>query len=135
MRAGQIANVEIETVYNKLKPVGPEFLTGQWKGGSFDTGHPAHQALQTISWQGKTFHSVENVDPIDVLKDGQRMCDESWGHAVLREVKFRDVVSTAMIYDNHPIIDHFRYVNDNMVAGVMDTKKFGSNFYYFYLYK
>ncbi|KAL5357360.1 hypothetical protein BJX96DRAFT_172453 [Aspergillus floccosus] len=67
--------------------------------------------------------------------DERRVCDESWGHAVLREVKFRDVVPAAMIYDNHPITDHFRYVNDNMVAGVMDRKKTGSNLYYFYLYK
>ncbi|GES64935.1 hypothetical protein ATEIFO6365_0009043000 [Aspergillus terreus] len=26
---------------------------------------------------GKTFHDVENVNPIDVLEDGQRVCDES----------------------------------------------------------
>ncbi|KAF9893363.1 hypothetical protein FE257_011795 [Aspergillus nanangensis] len=97
-QSGQIATTEVESVYNKLNPIKAESLLGQWKGGSFDTGHPAHQALTTISWQGKTFHGLDNVDPIDVLKDEER----------LREVKFRDVVSTAMIYDNHPIIDHFR---------------------------
>lgn len=41
-----------------------------------------------------------------------------------------------MIYDNFPIIDHFRYVNDNMVAGAMDTKLYGdAGIYYFYLSK
>jgi hypothetical protein len=39
-----------------------------------------------------------------------------------------------MIYDQFPIIDHFRYVNSDMVAGAMDTKQFGdAGVYYFYL--
>lgn len=54
----------------------------------------------------------------------------------LRQIEFRDVQSTAMIYDNHPIIDHFRRVSDDLVAGAMDTKSFGNvGTYYFYLYK
>jgi hypothetical protein len=49
---------------------------------------------------------------------------------------FRGVVSTAMIYDNKPIFDHFRYVNENTVAGVMDAPKVmgtQNGFYYFFL--
>jgi hypothetical protein len=54
----------------------------------------------------------------------------------LREVKYKGVVSAAMIYDNQPIIDHFRKVNDEVVAGVMDTKLMkGCGLYYFYLTK
>ncbi len=54
----------------------------------------------------------------------------------LREVKFRNVVSAAMIYDKHPIIDHFRKVNEELVAGAMDTSSFGdAGTYYFYLRK
>lgn len=39
-----------------------------------------------------------------------------------------------MVYDNFPIIDYFKYVNEDLVAGAMDSKKmkpFGT--YYFYL--
>lgn len=63
--------------------------------------------------------------------------NEAISHIVqLREVRFRDLVSTAMIYDKHPIIDHFRYVNDKLIAGAMDTSAFGeAGTYYFYLYR
>lgn len=38
-----------------------------------------------------------------------------------------------MIYDDRPVIDYFRYVNDNMVAGVMEGKRFNSGIFHFYL--
>jgi hypothetical protein len=41
-----------------------------------------------------------------------------------------------MIYNSKPIIDHFRKVNDEVVAGVMDTNLMKhSGLYYFYLTK
>lgn len=52
----------------------------------------------------------------------------------LRKIEFRGVVSTCMIYDDHPVLDHFRYVDENTVAGAMDSKaqrEFG--IYNFYL--
>lgn len=107
-----------------------------------------------MDWLGKNFHSTEDVDPIVVSKDGKRECDENWGHAIvsypnflgdeagsdtiqLREMRYRGLVSTAMIYNDHAIIDHFRYVNDDLVIGAMDTKRFGDDVgvCYFYLYK
>lgn len=52
----------------------------------------------------------------------------------LREMVFRGVASTAMIYDSHPIFDHFRYVNEDMVLGVMDAPKLNmGGFFYFFL--
>lgn len=33
-----------------------------------------------------------------------------------------------MIYDNRPVFDHFRYVNDNLLAGIMEGKELGVNF-------
>ncbi|KAL2699437.1 hypothetical protein AAEP93_009412 [Penicillium crustosum] len=136
VKGGKLNEADIEAVYNKLPALPIDFLREEWKGGSFDTGHPGHTQLLSMNWLGKTFHSTESVDPIVVSKDGKRVCDENWGHAVLREVRFRELVSTAMIYDKHPIIDHFRYVNDNLIAGAMDTSSLGdAGTYYFYLYK
>lgn len=40
-----------------------------------------------------------------------------------------------MVYDNLPIIDHFRYVNDKMLAGAMDSKNTEGGVFYFYLYR
>ena len=38
-----------------------------------------------------------------------------------------------MIYDQFPIIDHFRYVDNDTVAGAMDTKQYGTEVHYFFL--
>lgn len=42
-------------------------------------------------------------------------------------------VTVAMIYDKIPVIDYFRIVSDDMVAGVMDSKedKSGRPFYFY----
>lgn len=54
----------------------------------------------------------------------------------LRPIEWRGVVSTAMVYDDFPIIDYFRYVNDNLLAGAMDAKKTAEHgTYFFYLYR
>jgi hypothetical protein len=72
---------ELEAVYNKLGPVKSQIVIGEWKGGSFNTGHPADAQLRGMNWVGKTFHSTESVDPIIIEKDGQRVWEEKWGHA------------------------------------------------------
>ena len=54
----------------------------------------------------------------------------------LREMVFRGVTSTAMIYDGRPIVDHFRYVSEDVVMGAMDCPKVEAmqpGTFYFYL--
>lgn len=82
-KGGKLNEADIEAVYNNLPALPIDFLRAEWKGGSFDTGHPGHTQLLSMNWLGKTFHSTESVDPIVVSKDGKRVCDESWGHAVV----------------------------------------------------
>jgi hypothetical protein len=49
-------------------------------------------------------------------------------------MKYKGITSAALIYDNKPISDHFRKVNDTMVAGVMDAPTMNhGGLYYFYL--
>ncbi|KFZ20447.1 hypothetical protein V501_00127 [Pseudogymnoascus sp. VKM F-4519 (FW-2642)] len=133
--AQTVTEVEVAAVYNQLEPVDAKFLLGDWTGGDLDTGHIAHKALQGMRWAGKSFRSVDDVDPIIVYDDhNNRVWNKDFGHAILREVKFRGIISTAMIYDQFPIIDHFRCVNNDMVAGAMDTKQYGdAGVYYFFL--
>jgi hypothetical protein len=40
-----------------------------------------------------------------------------------------------MVYDDFPIIDYFRYVKEDLIAGAMDAKTAAGGTYYFYLYK
>lgn len=52
----------------------------------------------------------------------------------LREMVYEGTVSMAMIYDDRPIIDHFRYVDDDFMAGIMEGKALGeAGKFYFYL--
>ncbi|OBT51756.1 hypothetical protein VE04_05694 [Pseudogymnoascus sp. 24MN13] len=110
---GRVDPTSIDAVYNKLGTVKPGLMLGEWGG--------------------KNFTSVEQVDPVIIDKNGQRVSWGKWGHATLREVLYRDVVSTAMIYDDRPVFDYFRYVNDDMVAGIMEGKELGESLFYFYL--
>ncbi|KAI9831424.1 MAG: hypothetical protein M1819_005023 [Sarea resinae] len=135
-KSGHVDVKDIDTLFAQLKPVTGEQLIGEWTGGDFTTGHPGHDQLAAMKWAGKSFRTFDDVDPIVVYDDaGKRTFSEQWGHAVVREVKFNGQVSAAMIYDKQPIIDHFRYVNDNFIAGIMDTKMFPTDHgaYHFYL--
>lgn len=42
---------------------------------------------------------------------------------------YRGVLSATMIYDDRPVFDHFRYVNDQVLAGVMEGKAVEDYFY------
>ncbi|KAL8748255.1 MAG: hypothetical protein Q9184_007462 [Pyrenodesmia sp. 2 TL-2023] len=139
-KGGSVTEAEVEKLYDGLKPLPScDFLIGSWGGGGFDTGHPGYTGLAEAKWAGKDFRSVDDVDPIMVFDEKEnRVWNEDWGHASLREMVFRGVASTAMIYDIKPIFDHFRYVNEDLVMGAMDcpklfAKELGT--FYFYLTK
>ncbi|KAJ6584085.1 hypothetical protein DFH09DRAFT_1308787 [Mycena vulgaris] len=120
---GKTTEAAATKLFDQLKPIQPSFLMGEWEGSDFDTGHPTTQALKSINWLGKTFHTEEDVDPIIVRGEGgKRTVLEEYGRARVREIKYRGVVSAAMVYDDKPVIDHFRYVDENTVAGTMDVK-------------
>ncbi|ORY90484.1 GXWXG protein-domain-containing protein [Syncephalastrum racemosum] len=133
---GRVKEVDVAAVFDKLKPVASKFMIGSWNGGAFDTGHPGKAELEKARWAGKDFLALDNVHPVVVYDDdGNRTWCKEHGLAVLREVVYRGVVSTCMIYDTQPILDHFRYVAEDLVVGAMDTKIFpeGTGVFYFYL--
>lgn len=60
-----------------------------------------------------------------------------WADSVppkLRPMQYRGGITTAMIYDDKPIIDYFKYVHDTLLLGAMDAKSAPGTFF-FYLYK
>ncbi|KAJ5771146.1 uncharacterized protein N7511_003197 [Penicillium nucicola] len=134
--AGQILSVDdVQAAFNNLQPIKPERCSGKWNGVIVNTGRPTDDKLISMKWAGKTFHSTEDVDPVEVYnEDGERVFSEEWGHARLRQVEWQGKISTAMVYDDKALIDHLRYVKDDMIAGAMDAKFF-DGIYYFYLYK
>ena len=49
-------------------------------------------------------------------------------------MSYQGTNTIAMVYDNAPIIDYFRFVTPDLVAGVMDSKELRQyGLYYFFL--
>ncbi|MFA5939675.1 MAG: DUF4334 domain-containing protein [Sinimarinibacterium sp.] len=115
---------ELEMLFDGLADVEEAFMVGDWDGGVFVTGHPGEAQLPAMQWIGKSFRSRDDVDPIvSPGADGARVANPIMGSASLRRVEYRGVVTATMVYDKHPIFDHFRRVDDDTVLGVMDRKK------------
>ncbi|CAG8293107.1 unnamed protein product [Penicillium salamii] len=127
---------DVQAAFDNLQPIKPESFVEAWKGANVNTGHPTEEKLTGMRWAGKTFRSTEDVDPIMVYdNDGRRVSNADWGHARLRQIEWNGKVSTAMVYDDFPIIDYFRYVKEDLIAGAMDAKTASGGTYYFYLFE
>lgn len=114
---------ELLALYDSLEALPTEFMHGEWDGGVFNTGHPGEKMLGHMNWRGKTFLNDNDVDPIVChAPDGGRAASAVMGKASLRSVAYRGISTATMVYDNHPIFDHFRKVSDDTVLGVMDRK-------------
>jgi hypothetical protein len=130
------ANLEadvLQAAFDELEPASSDFLLGTWRGGVFHYDHHFGRALQRIGWYGKRFNGRDDVEPILVRgDDGTVQASAAFGQARLRDLLFRGTVSVAMLYDNQPLIDHFRKVTDDIVLGLADEKGRPST-YFFYL--
>lgn len=83
---GKIEEAQVAKIFDELAPIAPEFMLGDWQGGSFDTGHPSHALLLSSGWAGKSFHTVDNVDPVMVWKNGGRVPNPKVGGARVSEI-------------------------------------------------
>src|SRR5690606_24196912 len=113
-----------------------EEIIGNWKGGYIKSGSIVDLTLKDYGiygWIGKHFHSENKVHALMHQFLGFEYNIPILGNARIREILFRGKVSTAMMYNYAPIIDHFRKVDDNTLIGVMDVK--GKTVLYFYLYR
>jgi hypothetical protein len=120
---GPLPPATLLAYYDGLEPVTIEHMLGDWEGGVLATGHDGERQMSLVHWDGKTFHSRDDVDPIIVRRPGEeRPASPIMGKATLRMVEFRGQSTATMIYDKHPILDHFRKITDDLVMGVMDRK-------------
>ncbi|MBA9003576.1 DUF4334 domain-containing protein [Thermomonospora cellulosilytica] len=114
---------EVDPLFARLQPVTCDFMLGTWRGGLFNDHDALAGMLLGMNWYGKRFTGPDHVEPLLCRSaDGSLYSYEKLGLARLREVSFRGTVSAAMIYDQRPIIDHFRRVTDDLVVGAMDAK-------------
>ncbi|RDH32332.1 GXWXG protein-domain-containing protein [Aspergillus welwitschiae] len=117
-----ISPTEVKDSFDERPPVRPSFMLGEWQGLAVLTGNKLVEVLHSVKWAGKNFYGVDQVEPMVCLDDnGCRFCNPNWGGARIREIKYNDTVSAAMVYNQRPVIDHFRYVDENTVIGVMES--------------
>lgn len=97
-KTGLADPIEVQAIYDGLKPIEPDFLIGKWTGGGIDTGHPVNKLLGEAKWAGKDFRTVDDVDPIMVYNDkGERVFFEERGHAQVRESRWIEGPYNAII--------------------------------------
>lgn len=154
--AGQVTLAEALAIYDSLEPVSIDFMLGNWQGGEFPTGHPLDGFLGASGWYGKQFKDAESVHPLlyrtadgrsvfavnpqkllagpggDPRKPADRQAEvETKSYkARLRMTEFRGKLSATMIYDERPINDIFRKVDDRTVLGVMDSRGLPQLFFF-----
>lgn len=124
---------ELHAFYDSLPAMDCEQMLGDWFGGCFKTGHKGEGLLAKLGWGGKRFTALNDVNPIMSLdQNGNLQVNDVMGTASLRRVEYRGQVTATMVYDQHPIFDHFKQIDETHVLGVMDSK--GDDFpLYFYL--
>ncbi|MCC3769863.1 DUF4334 domain-containing protein [Streptomyces sp. UNOC14_S4] len=118
-------------LFDLLEPVDVGLLIGTWRGGAFENSSENAEQLAQMRWYGKRFLDADQVEPLLCLdEDGQVYSYEEMGLATLKEVVRHGKQSTAMVYDQLPIIDHFRRLTDDVLLGVMDKKGDPVDFYF-----
>ncbi|NMG21677.1 DUF4334 domain-containing protein [Brasilonema bromeliae] len=68
------------------------------------------------------------LKPLVILTNSLLKTEKS--QARLRMTEYRGKVSATMIYDNFPVNDSFRKVDDNTVLGIMDYKNLPQPFFF-----
>lgn len=114
-------------LFEQLEPIDTEFMLGTWKGGKFDGGTEP----DPINWYGKRFSSRTHVEPLLVhTANGSIATYDKLGGAQMRNIEFGGTTSAALVYDQQPIMDYFRKVNDNVVIGLGDIKGKPTDFFF-----
>lgn len=128
---GEYDNKQLAKLFDRLEPVNSALLIGTWQGGGFEHTSENAALLASMRWYGKRFVDADHVEPLLCRDEGGTVFSyEEMGLATLREVVHRGRQSTAMVYDQLPVIDHFRRLTDDVLLGVMDKKGAPADFYF-----
>ena len=139
-RSDAISDTELDDYWASLQPATIDGMLGEWKGGEFVTGHRMNGQLEKARWFGKTFNSATDAKPLVCLDaDGNKYSNTENGEASMWMEEFRGEVTATMVYDEQPVHDHFKKIDDHAVMGIMNGKEVVdfqdgvSTYFYFYL--
>jgi hypothetical protein len=154
IEAGNVTQEQARELFDALPSMDLDSLIGTWAGSEFPSGHPNDGSLSNSGWYGKRFLDHESVDPLlfwtadgkdlfaadpskilsgmrsGKVADAQAEFETQQAKARLRMVEFRGVSTATMIYDNLPIFDHFRKVNEDTVLGAMDARGDAATYFF-----
>lgn len=113
-----------------------------WYGKRFDDSETVHPLLfEAVG--GGTFSANPSWVPISIGHYIPRWKAGKWlmtlarpvvgtrhPKARLRQIEYRGVVSTAMVYDHLPIIDSFRQIDPDTVLGAMDYRCYPQPYFF-----
>lgn len=155
-----ITNVEAQQLFDTLESVSIDFMIGKWKGEEIFTEHPMDGFLASTGWYGKIFKSADEVHPLlfytdknksdifavnpsTILDFQSKSADQQFFladyrseietkeyKARLRNTEFRESISATMIYDQLPINDVFKKIDDNTLLGAMDMRDDSKNYFF-----
>jgi hypothetical protein len=63
---------DVAVLFDKLQPIEPSFMFGEWEGGIIDTGIPLPPLYGEGKWAGKSFKSVDEVHPMILYDDHKK---------------------------------------------------------------
>ncbi|MCD0472540.1 DUF4334 domain-containing protein [Flavobacterium sp. JAS] len=159
LQTGKTTTENAFRIFDELEPATIELLIGHWKGYSLNTDHPQDGSLEAAGWYGKIFEDAQNVsplvfytsygtdtffaDPVKLAKlaadypsvqgkvgDFREEIETTEYKAHLRMTQYRDKISATMIYDNLPINDIFKKIDEDTLLGVMDAKGDPNSFFF-----
>ena len=76
----------IDEIFQELRPIKPDNLMGEWDGFILSTGHPFEHELEELNWFGNTFDCTDDVAPLIVAKNGERVQFDEWGSASVSSI-------------------------------------------------
>ncbi|MFC8527120.1 DUF4334 domain-containing protein [Nocardia sp. NPDC057227] len=123
--SGGVAPAELDELWGRLKPARAEDILGAWKGDAFQTGHPLCRALPKSRWYGKTFDALDDAKPLICrAEDGSLFSDVELGggEATLWNIEFRGETTATMVYDGRAVFDHFKWLDDRTLMGIMNGR-------------
>ncbi|MFH2011722.1 MAG: DUF4334 domain-containing protein [Pseudomonadota bacterium] len=134
-KSGVLSCKELDELFAELEPITIDEMMGEWRLGYLfteGTGSKFETLLRylPIKLYGKRFLSKNKVQAWVFSLFGIKFGFPG-ATSILETIDYRGKISTSMIYNYIPMIDHFRKVDDSVIMGIMEIK--GNLCLYFYL--
>lgn len=117
---------DLDLLWAQLPTARAEDILGRWRGAAFQTGHPLSKALVASRWHGKHFVALDDAKPL-ICRDGEgnlfSNIELGQGEATLWNIEFRGEVTATMVYDGRAVFDHFKWLGENTLMGIMNGRR------------